>query len=667
MKINFFKLLMFLIIVAITIGIVLLITSKREYCIQFKANDVIVEEIYTSGKEILELPTAPVKQGYTFKGWYFDNETWTQKLEENTYENVELTTNVTVYAYYEQDQIVVEKYDITFMADGQVVDTIKTAGNELISLPTAPVKQGYTFKGWYFDNETWTQKLEENTYENVELTTNVTVYAYYEQDAILSVEYILDGNGEIIQVNNIEEVTTLIIPNKINGETVKSLKNNLFKDNTTLEHVELPDTITDLGQTTFKNCTNLSYVKLPSNIKVLYEYTFENCTALKSITLPNTLVEIRSDCFRNSGLESINFPDSLTDIWQYTFAYCENLSQVNLNKIEYIGDMSFQHCTNLMSIEIPATLKDFGQNVFSDCSSLENIVLPDVKLDLYYSSFYNTKYFNTESNWENEVLYIGKHLITVSRDFNATSYTVKDGTIDIAECAFYIATTKTLKSINIPDSVVYIGSKAFEYMSTLNTANLSQNLIGIGKKAFFGTAILDSSSSYWEGNYLYLDNYLITMKATNINAITIKEGTIGIADGELLSSTYASAVTSISLPNSLKFIGLQNFQYMTLESIILPKNLQIIGEKAFYYCRSLTNVDTFNCTNLTKICYSAFAGCNITEFTIPQTVIFVEGYIFNFNKNIIVNCQISEKPATWDDLWCKVNGGGTIQINWGIN
>ena len=42
-------------------------------------------------------------------------------------------------------------------------------------------------------------------------------------------------------------------------------------------------------------------------------------------------------------------------------------------------------------------------------------------------------------------------------------------------------------------------------------------------------------------------------------------------------------------------------------------------------------------------------------------------YIFNFNKNIIVNCEISEKPATWDDLWCKVNGGGTIQINWGIN
>ena len=390
MKINFLKWLMFLLIVGIIVTVVLLVTSKHEYCIQFRADNTVVEEIYTAGKETIELPTAPVKQGYTFKGWYFDNGTWTNKLEETTYKDIELKNNVTVYAYYEQDEVVATKYDITFMADGQVIETIKTSGNELITLPTAPTKQGYTFKGWYFDENTWTQKLEANTYENIELDENKTVYAYYEQDEVVAIEYIIDGNGNITGVNNIDGITELIIPNQVNGTTVKSLQNYLFKNNKTLQHIELPDTILDVGLGTFQNCSNLNFVKLPANITVLYEYTFKNCTALKSITLPNTLIEIRSDCFRNSGLESIDFPDSLTDIWQYTFEFCENLSTVNLNKIEYIGDMAFQNCTNLTAIELPETLKDFGQNVFSNCLLLEDITLPDVKLDLYYSSFYNT-------------------------------------------------------------------------------------------------------------------------------------------------------------------------------------------------------------------------------------------------------------------------------------
>ena len=744
MKINFFKWLTLLLIVGIIVTVVLLVTSKHEYCIQFRADNTVVEEIYTAGKETIELPTAPVKQGYTFKGWYFDNgtwtnkleettykdielknnvtvyayyeqdevvttkyditfmadgqvietiktsgnelitlptappkqgytfkgwyfdeNTWTQKLEANTYENIELDENKTVYAYYEQDEVVATKYNITFMADGQVIETIKTSGNELITLPTAPVKQGYTFKGWYFDENTWTQKLEANTYESIELDENKTVYAYYEQDEVVAIEYIIDGNGNITGVNNIDGITELIIPNQVNGITVKSLQSYLFKNNKTLRHIELPDTILDVGLGTFQDCSNLNFVKLPANITVLYEYTFKNCTALKSITLPNTLIEIRSDCFRNSGLESIDFPDSLTDIWRYTFGFCENLSTVNLNKVEYIGDMAFQNCTNLTAIELPETLKDFGQDVFGDCLLLEDITLPDVKLDLYYSSFYNTKYFNTKSNWENEVLYIGKHLITVSRDFNAISYTVKEGTIDIAEGAFNKPSTKTLKTINIPESVLYIGKDAFKYMSTLSTANLPQNLIGIGKDAFLGTQIVSSTSSYWEGNYLYVSNYLIDIKETNIESIEIKEGTLGIIDGKLIANSYSSSVTSLTLPSSLKFIGKNNFERFKITNVVLPANLQIIGEKAFYYCGSLTSVDTSNCVNLTKICDSAFAGCNIAEITIPQTVEFIEGYIFNFNKNIIVNCQIPQKPPTWDDLWSQVNNGN-IQINWGV-
>ena len=88
--------------------------------------------------------------------------------------------------------------------------------------------------------------------------------------------------------------------------------------------------------------------------------------------------------------------------------------------------------------------------------------------------------------------------------------------------------------------------------------------------------------------------------------------------------------------------------------------------RTFLEFKILLNVDTSNCSELTKLGYSCFAGCNITTFTIPQTVEVVESYVFNFNKDITVNCQVQEKPKLLDNLWSKVNGGGKITINWGV-
>ena len=43
------------------------------------------------------------------------------------------------------------KYKITFIADNQVYSIVEFSVNEEIDLPDDPIKEGYTFNGWYLE------------------------------------------------------------------------------------------------------------------------------------------------------------------------------------------------------------------------------------------------------------------------------------------------------------------------------------------------------------------------------------------------------------------------------------------------------------------------------------------------------------------------------------
>ena len=44
-------------------------------------------------------------------------------------------------------------YVITFLVDNQPYLTLNTTGNEALELPDNPIKVGYTFNGWYLDED----------------------------------------------------------------------------------------------------------------------------------------------------------------------------------------------------------------------------------------------------------------------------------------------------------------------------------------------------------------------------------------------------------------------------------------------------------------------------------------------------------------------------------
>ena len=60
---------------------------------------------------------------------------------------------------------------------GSDVASITTNGASKIKIPDNPTKEGYEFKGWYWDNETFNNEFTSNTLLDAPIKSDMTVYA----------------------------------------------------------------------------------------------------------------------------------------------------------------------------------------------------------------------------------------------------------------------------------------------------------------------------------------------------------------------------------------------------------------------------------------------------------------------------------------------------------
>lgn len=83
---------------------------------------------------------------------------------------------------------------LTFIVDGEVYHTIDTNGNEAITMPSNPSKEGYTFEGWFWDRDVWDKPFTANSLLDVPLTESMSVYAKWSKKATT------DGNLSLFTI-----------------------------------------------------------------------------------------------------------------------------------------------------------------------------------------------------------------------------------------------------------------------------------------------------------------------------------------------------------------------------------------------------------------------------------------------------------------------------------
>jgi len=96
-------------------------------------------------------PANPVREGFTFDGWYsepaFENPMdWTAGI----------TKSMTLYAKWTASQAPVLNYVVSFDSNGgSAVQSQTVQSGSTATQPVNPVKDGYTFKGWYLNGQAY--------------------------------------------------------------------------------------------------------------------------------------------------------------------------------------------------------------------------------------------------------------------------------------------------------------------------------------------------------------------------------------------------------------------------------------------------------------------------------------------------------------------------------
>ena len=202
----------------------------------------------------------------------------------------------------------------------------------------------------------------------------------------------------------------------------------------------------------------------------------------------------------------------------------------------------------------------------------------------------------------------GRKLLKASPDI--ICYKIKEGTKIICDSSF--RECKLLHKLDMPNSVEYIGKRAFWDCFKLNSVILSNNLKIIEDNAFYQCMQLkeiiipESTTNIGSGAFLKcyslqriklsknlsaINDNLFT-HCTSLNEIIIPDNITKIAD---YAFSNCKSLQTISIPDSVLFIGEGAFSLCeSLREIRLPKSLETLGLNIFFNCNHNINVISYS-------------------------------------------------------------------------
>ena len=240
---------------------------------------------------------------------------------------------------------------------------------------------------------------------------------------------------------------------------------HLYLNGTEIKDLVIPNSVTKIRNYAFSFCTGLTSIAIPNFVTTIGKSALAGCTGFTSVTIPNSVTTIGGAAFSGcTGLTSIAIPNSVTTIGNAIFQKCTGLTSVTIpNSVTTIGENTFYGCTVLSSVTIPNSVTTIGESAFNGCSSLNSIFIPNSVAYIGHNAFAGTAWLNNQPNgmvYASKVVY--KYKGTMPEN---TNIVLEDGTLGITDYA--LSGCNGLKTITIPNSVIFIGVEAFSGCTSL--------------------------------------------------------------------------------------------------------------------------------------------------------------------------------------------------------
>ena len=161
---------------------------------------------------------------------------------------------------------------------------------------------------------------------------------------------------------------------------------------TSIKRAHIPSEIEYLGDMAFYGCDKLEVLELPDGLKAIPAGLIEGCTSIDDVDIPESVIEIGSyafDCC--TGLSgNLSLPPNLKGIGECAFYGCNGFTgALSLpESLERIGMGAFFGCCGLTgSVVLPASVSELDAYAFSGCDGIDSIRFSNVPPSVnYYGS-----------------------------------------------------------------------------------------------------------------------------------------------------------------------------------------------------------------------------------------------------------------------------------------
>lgn len=348
-----------------------------------------------------------------------------------------------------------------------------------------------------------------------------------------------------------------------------------------------------------------------------------------------------------TNIKSVKIPDTVTTIRESAFANCNKMEQVEVgNGVDVIEAGAFVECSNLKTVKLGDSVSIIGARAFDACSNLEDLSMPDSIKYIGSRAFgYAFSYKNYSYNVYDNGLYVGNGnnpyvaLVSVT-DTKKDTIKINENTKIIYDYA--LSGCGNLKKALIPESVIYIGSKVFNYCTNLEYSKALDGSLYVGSANNAYYALVKGTEFAQTCNVNSATKVICGSAFDGSNTQYVNMGTGVVAIGERAFSK-CNSLKEVILNDKLTTVGddafseCKNLEKLSfgkgveyigegaclncskLKSVVLPDSLTHIGGGAFSDCTALTEVKTG--TGLKSIGYAAFSDCGSLEsITIPSSL-----------------------------------------------
>lgn len=630
--------------------------------------------------EKVNKPADPTKDGYTFEGWYYQNEPW-------SFVGYVVTEDMVIEAKWKAID-----YTATFFNDdGTVLDNQENVhyGDQLTYNGETPVKPNpedhyvYTFKGW-----------------DKELTVNgdMAFTAQYDKEFAPYEEKYLNEEGEVIYSRYLtEDSSRKIIHNnkeleEIDGQYYLEAENAIRSDGVSVVYGSGHGGAA-IGSPNVGRYLRYQFTvseSLSAVITAAVSNTYNRFNELFSIVVNGKEIEISDDATHPGTYLWDDYQEGI--VGKVSFKKGLNELIVNFNydyfNMDYIGIRNCALDLSQEGVENPTKANDDnykyqfrGWEKQDQVDSVINYVpifakatkgleFVNQKVDVYHGS---AKDVVVPEWWDGFVI-----TTIASNSFARTeieTVTLPDSITLIDERAFNYC--EQLTTINLPFSLTRIAGAAFEGCKSLVNASLNEGLVEIDYYAFFETKlkeiiipstvtlIQNDAFKYVQADFCYIpatcqniqsyafgteDSRTMTVlcereyRPSTFSSDWVKNNTVvwgyksmveengykfalSEIEGEkgLIFVGFDSSIENVEIPNSVNDIPVTSVSggafagNKTIKTVVLPNCVTQINERMFFQCDNLEGVTIPD--SVTSIGRYAFANCSrLKSIVMPNSV-----------------------------------------------